>query len=359
MGLQYLLGARAFQTFMDAHWPEQSFVSHGHDREVSALRDIAPLQSPERLFGQWPATGTAWSPREQQQPARELTAGELLSAYGTGHTIYLTRVERHLPELMPWIRGVERDLGLRRGDVSCEAICSLAGQGAKPHFDPNMTLNVQLLGRKSWKVAPNNSIVNPDVGGVLGGRVSSELRPLLTSPFPAEMPADASTFETAAGSVVFLPQGCWHATECVVSSMALLFTVAGNYWYSVLGREVEQQLRRHAVCRETALIQPPGVHAREDSRRQLAESLEILQASVAGLDADALLRKWSGPPMTTFRRTHVAAETPDDAEFLAWVETQGGVFHSADAVDAFAGTAPEEMLRRIWALESSGLLKAE
>lgn len=344
MGLAQLVGERELQRLMGAHWPDRHFVSHGHDRGVRALNTISALQSPEALLAQWPDTGTAWPPRDVRQPSLVAPASQLLTLYTAGHTIYLTRVERHVPELLPWIRGVERDLELSRGAVFCEVLCSITGQGAKMHFDPNMTVNVQLRGRKTWTIAPNERIANPHEGGLLGDQ---------------DAPAHASSFDTAAGSVVFVPHGCWHATECAEPSMALLFTIEGNCWHSRLSTEADHTLRQHDVCRSIALVPPPGKKPRAQSRDQLLRSIEILKAWVNALDADELLRKWSGPPLTTFRLESRAGAPAGDAELLDWIEAQGGVFHTFDLVDAFSTIAPQDLLKRIWALESQGIIKAD
>jgi hypothetical protein len=359
MSLRHVFGEADFQEFIATCWPDEPFVSHGPEHRIDALKRIPALQSVHALWKHWQGPATAWAPLDRDEPAVEVVADRLPEFYNDGHTIYLTQAQRHIPELLPWLRASERDLGLARGAAFCEVLCSLKGQGAKVHFDPNFTANIQLRGRKTWAMARNTHIAKPPVGGTARGPLSPVLRPLVTTPFPDGMPHTATTFATGPGSVVCIPHGWWHSTECAEPSMAVLLTVDGRYWSSLLAAEAAAALQAQEVCRAIALLPPAGQDARAESRLQLQASLEVLKQWVNTLDAETLLRQWSGPPLSTFTRRADVDTNGHEPELIAWMDRQGGVFHIDDAIEAFAPVAPEAIRRRVWALVSLGILTVE
>jgi ribosomal protein L16 Arg81 hydroxylase len=78
------------------------------------------------------------------------------------------------------------------------------------HFDLDYNFNLQIAGRKQWKMAPNDLVINPISShhATVGGAFICETGCRL----PSEMPEDAQTFVAQPGNVVYVPRGTWHAT---------------------------------------------------------------------------------------------------------------------------------------------------
>ncbi len=112
-----------------------------------------------------------------------------------------------------------------------------------------------------------------------------------------------------------------------------------------------------------ALVPPPGRKVRPESREQLTRSIELLKELVGKLDVDELLRKWSGPPLSSFRKTKGRRPGPSrdaaDAAIAEWLSDRGDSFHAFDMVEELSSLAPESVLKKIWEMEAKGILRSD
>lgn len=205
----------AGRDFLEENWPGSLFVGHGPRSRLRTLLEIASLKSGAAFMKMWTGTASAWPRPGTSDALRTIQSRDLAKFHRAGYTLYFTRVEDECPELNPFLRRIERDLGLRRGDMTSEAILSRKGSGAVPHFDADCTFNLQVEGKKRWHVAANTSVSSPHKAGMMRDAVHPEMAGYANQLFPSSMPPDAQTFVTTAGSVVFLPHGSWHGTQCV------------------------------------------------------------------------------------------------------------------------------------------------
>jgi 50S ribosomal protein L16 3-hydroxylase len=354
--LPTLLNADDAGGFFSRAWPDRLFVAHGPRARLGRLLALAPLKSGDAFVRAWKGTATVW-PRRGKPDALLAAPGRTLgSYYGRGFTLYFSKVEEVHAGVVPFLRRLERDLGLRRGDMTCEAIVSRKGAGAAAHFDADGTFNVQLEGRKRWRVAPNDSVDAPHKAGMIGDPIHAEMAGYARQPFPERLPPDATMFDTKPGSVVFLPHGCWHETECLTDSLAIAFVVPGPKWYQLFAEEVAQELAKHPAARQLSLMGPRA------NRETAAEVLTALRAIANDMDVERLFKRWNGPPALLFRKRSSEREgfsraSSELGPLLRWVKGAPAVFSSHEAMDAFPGAESSAILRGLFALVAAGVLE--
>jgi hypothetical protein len=148
-GLGAMLGSAGVSGF-HAFDPLQSYVCHGPLQRLAGLAKIPELQHPEALIKAWRGFKvSAWpSAPMQSQRSFHVLPEQLESAFKYGFTLYFRLLETNVPALIPLLRQLESDLCLATGTITCEAFASRAGTGARMHFDPNMTFNIQVVGQR-------------------------------------------------------------------------------------------------------------------------------------------------------------------------------------------------------------------
>lgn len=294
-GLTCLLGTAGVGE-LRAFDPSRRYVAHGPVERLTGLWRVPELQSPEALMRIWRDHSVGAWPSAAMPSARSFQAfpEQLPAVFNSGFTLYFRSVERCVPALAPLARQLETDLCLPPGCITCEAFASNAGTGAKMHLDPNMTFNVQMLGRKTWRVADNYQVTRPHTGFAVGEAPSPELLRYAHAPLPSAMPADAITFETAPGSVVYVPHGQWHATEASDMSFAVLFTVTHDPWVSLVTKALAERLRDSEAWREIPIgLRSPRFWS--DHGAAVSALLDDLKRTVSGTTADDL-KSWLGGP---------------------------------------------------------------
>ena len=315
------------------------------------------LESNRAFLEAWQHGVYAWPPEGRGGRVAEVSAGDIRAAYRSGSTIYCLAAEKRIPALTAIVRELERDLGLRRGDMTCQAILSKAGYGSQAHFDADCTFNLQIHGMKKWQVAPNDSAPYPHQSRMMVERMSSAMATYAVGPFPAGMPGNGKRFTTRAGGIVYLPHGCWHVTTCQADSLALLFVVPGPKWYELFLREIEGELIKVTEARKLSFIGP------RSDLRSAAAIVEHLKRFVARFDAGALVTRWAGPDPVQFRRT--GARPPktlkgddDLAATLKWLEEAPDVLCAADLADAFPARSPSAVIADLATLVYLKLIEA-
>jgi 50S ribosomal protein L16 3-hydroxylase len=203
---------------------------------------------------------------------------------------------------------MELDLGLRNNDVYFEAFVS-KGAGSAVHFDPNVTINIQLIGSKRWMVAENKHVVNPHMGWSVGTSVDEKMASYSKQPFPTRMPSNAESFEAKPGTLVYLHPGYWHSTENHEPSLSLLYTINPPSWTDLLVEEIRYHLQSIEESRELAF--GLGTTANnQNKKRRLQRLIQAMGEMTKKLNADELLNEWGGVLSTQFERNpHVKYKT--------------------------------------------------
>jgi 50S ribosomal protein L16 3-hydroxylase len=295
------LGARAF---LERHWPRELFVGHGPLERFGGLADIEGLSHIEALLAATRGPVRVWPPPERsREPAVVVASDHALRLYRDGWTVYLNPAERSVPQLLPFIRRLEADLGLYRGDIATEVFASKAGAGARPHCDFDFGFNVQLQGRKRWRLAPNMTVSNPHASVIISDPFDADVAAYSVGEVPREMPTEgACELLAEPGSVVFIPRGYWHTTMAQEPSLALTFACKGKMWSQLLTLELESRLRLHEKWREfPAPLNGVSADVVTHNTAALEPLLLHLRQLVEQLCASELVDRWHRPALPLYR----------------------------------------------------------
>ncbi len=225
-----------------------------HGAPIAALADLPLLASLDALLGAWPDQVQAHLP-DVADEASSITASphDAKKLFASGLGLRFDDVERYLPSLVPWLVAIRGDLGLSAiSQQRCLVYATPAGKGTAPHFDQNVNLVVQLVGEKTWTLAPNTHVAHPMTRHTMGLALDPELESYARLPMPDAMPADRTDLVLRPGSVLFVPRGMWHATRATTDALALNFTFSPPSWLELFGAALRSKLALSSAWRETA-----------------------------------------------------------------------------------------------------------
>lgn len=230
-----------------AHWPRKPLRwSHG----PSAFRDLLTLEEVE-----------AWMDAEciAMRNLVLLKNGKVLErhTYGTGDMPFPGRVRAHVEDggtiSLRQLQTVKPVLARLRQDIQEETGCLAhinayltppGCQGLKYHYDPYVTLIVQLAGRKTWPLHPP-FFMNPttEYGNFLGRGFTPQQRHFLANTPPA------SSFTLEPGDVFWLPRGYVHSpyTEGDEPSLHLTFALKERTYHWLAEQIVSDVLAQALV----------------------------------------------------------------------------------------------------------------
>jgi len=299
-GLAELLHPLSTNVFMSRYWQRQPYVRHGSLERFKEIATIPALRSIEAILGVWRGSAEAWAPRGTGHPVITAEADQLSDLYQSGYTLYLSHVEEHVPALEPLARRLELDLGMRGEEVFFEVFVS-KGAGSAVHFDPNVTINIQLIGAKQWRIAENKHLTHPHAGWNVGSEVDDEMKAYSRQPLPSKMPRGSRRFEARQGTLVYLHPGYWHSTVNHEPSLSLLYTIDPPSWAALLADEIKAHLNTVDDARELAF--GLGSTGGRDFKRQRLKTLIKEVCNAAGrMSPDGLLAKWGTSLTASFER---------------------------------------------------------
>jgi ribosomal protein L16 Arg81 hydroxylase len=281
------------EEFIDRHWPAEAFCAPEDAARAERIVAAAPeLESAQAVLAEARPV-TVFKPDGSTAAVPDGQAARPL--YMLGLTCYVSA--RHIAGLRPVVDQLTADLGLPAGSIESEVFCSDGASGARMHSDFDLNFALLLRGRKRWRVAPNRHIRNQT--GVCVPSTREQPAPFQLeiadeTPFPADMPEDARTFEVGPGGLVFLPRGWWHETEAEGECLQVNFVVKRPLWLRVMTGAIGEQLMRDADWRGFALDLYGPPERRERAIAELAGLLPSLRAQL-----DELL---AGEPEEAARR---------------------------------------------------------
>ena len=291
--LQQLIDSDDDHAFFAEHWPSQLLVRHGALDRLAFTTRIPEVGTLGRLAAKWSGRVMAWPKAGTGLPTLEATPDQAEPLYGAGYTLFFSNVERQVPSVRALAADFAAAVGVAHDDVSCEVFYSRRGSGAAPHFDPHAGFNIQLVGTKTWRMAPNDHVEAPLVGGVMGARPDARLLDYARLPFPREMPADAETIAAGPGSVVFVPGGHWHATEVTSEhSVAIVLTIRPKTWCQRLLAELEKRLHKQLPASRAAAL-PDRADRFEHNQEVLDELLAAAVDVISAFSPRGLLKEWA------------------------------------------------------------------
>lgn len=207
---------------------QDSFCLHDRQGELKELFSkqyfkgvLSPLE--------WWQGGVDIHLPETRDEASSITVStrEAKDYFAQGHSVLINDIENFDQSLAPGIREVIQSLSLPSLTYGRHLIyLTPAGGGTAPHFDQNINIVVQIHGKKTWWVAPNESVHLPLTRHTLGTDCDGELATYVDGSFPEEMPQNTTEYVLKPGSVLFVPRGAWHCTQAETDAAALNLTLS-------------------------------------------------------------------------------------------------------------------------------------
>lgn len=209
--------------------------------------------------------------------------------YAMGATLTFTGVEDRHHALSRMLGSLAAELGIRRSLCHCNVYLTPAGDGVPKHFDAHDVVIVQVIGSKTWTLAPNTHVRNPTDNVVAARPVPKEVARQLRGKISRTMPRGSAKVEMRAGPARFVPAGHWHATRAREASLSLTFGLHAPTFADLLSRTLAVRLRELPEWREMSW----GAHGTRAQRAAVKRRLDALLAdldpSVLRFSADSVL----------------------------------------------------------------------
>lgn len=221
--LQQLFGDRLLIE-EGASWPSAIQIQHGPLNRLPALFLHPLLQQTALLTDVY--RGPLSFGRGLRSPQTFDTRANAASLLQLGLTVFMQDVAPVLSGAPQFLRDLERELGVASGSARLSAFASAGDDGVSCHYDAEEVISIQLLGRKTFHVAPMSEIPLP-YGAQFGPDMVAveNLYEQARDGFPDPAQVTFESFELHPGSVLFLPRGTWHRTEAQESSLSLSIVV--------------------------------------------------------------------------------------------------------------------------------------
>jgi 50S ribosomal protein L16 3-hydroxylase len=326
--LSQLFGESASR-FMDEFWPHTFFHYRGPIERLTLLCSNPDLQSVEALLD-W-AMATKYNKFEADLPAvrdefehvSSLDDRLARAALKSGMTLRLS-LREEFPEVNTFVEELKQGLELPAYSFTRNiTYCSPPGEGTSLHFDQNINIVVQMSGKKTWFIAPNEFAANPTV------RYSTRQSgiPTKLADYVEMLPKEHSqirngvTIDMIPGDVLFVPAGWWHSTTCTEESLQVNFTSDSPNWCGMLLNALARHLQRRAEWRGLAT----GLNSQNVARKRRArDRLDALVRQVAdivgSLDMDSISTDaewWAAAERLADKRTY---KKPQGVSF-SWEES--------------------------------------
>lgn len=373
-----LLGAlfapHAAQSFLRDCWPSRPLQVHGpHERLPATLRN--PMLASANELAQRYQGPLRFTHGHSERLVYLPQGGDAVGLLDMGLTVNFVGLANVLPDAKPFLRQLERELGLLAGTLVMLAFASTGDDGLVCHFDNSDLISVQLAGSKRFHYSTEPAVPGNTNGQFIPGTVPfDELYAMASDGFPDPAKARFEVAEMKPGSVLFLPRGTWHYTEGEGSLSVSIVSDAHNAARCVLDQLrylllQDPRWRRPLVCGF-------GDGARDgQTRAQVAELLAELPDVARRLSPDDVLgartavglRPQDVSPASRFLRTpytrvgigapgaagtipvsFVASVTrkleravrevemtPGGVSMLRWIETHEAAFAAGDLAAAF------------------------
>jgi ribosomal protein L16 Arg81 hydroxylase len=294
--LQSLLGDAA-AAFMAAHWPERPFVAHRTLEELPDVLRPALLREPTQLTRVY--RGSVEVTNGQRGQYRLSGADPSVYFDVLGLAARFSELESYLPSAQPWLRALERDLGVPEGAAALYAFINAEHIGLAAHCDPTEHIAIQLAGTKTFRYRANPLSRHAAMShsALLEPTRSALAQSPHGLPSWPQLPDDAESVTLAPGSVLFLPRGVYHETRGGPGgrSVTLVIQVATPSHAQLLARYLTDYLLQSEAWRAPAA----GAWAAEPATRAAALArLERLVSELASgehsLSAEHMVRHAEG-----------------------------------------------------------------
>ena len=223
--LASLLAPLSVDAFLTDFWPRRSCVQHG---ALSRLPDIlgapelASFEALARVYGgRVLFANGANSPH--MVPIETVNAATL---FNMGLMVYLDDVASCIEGMGAFLQELEFDFGVSPGSVRIGAFAAPQSGGAPCHYDIEDVISIQLVGDKTFEIAPVSEIPCPaGIQYTPGTTPFDDLYPQAGEGFPEWQDAAFEKVDMTPGSVLFMPRGTWHRTRAGANSLSVSILV--------------------------------------------------------------------------------------------------------------------------------------
>ena len=221
--IQQLFGVGGLQVDSTG-FPSQIRVEHGPLSRLPELFQQALLQDIGQLADRY--RGPLSFGRGLRSPQTFDSQANAAGLLQLGLTVFFQDVSGTLPGAVPFLRELECELGVVEGSARLSAFASPEDDGVSCHYDAEEVISIQLVGKKTFYVAPMTEIERP-YGAQFGPDMVAveNLFEQARQGFPDACGVTFERHEMLAGSVLFLPRGTWHRTEALEPSLALSIVI--------------------------------------------------------------------------------------------------------------------------------------
>lgn len=207
-----------------APWPAAIRVEHGPLTRLPALFQQPLLQDLEQFADRY--RGPLSFGRGLRSPQTFDSHANPASLLQLGLTVFLQDVAGSVPGAAGFLRQLERELGVAEGSARLSAFASPGDDGVSCHYDAEEVISIQLLGSKTFHVAPMTDVALP-YGAQFGPDMVAvdNLYEQARDGFPDPAHVIFETHDMRPGSVLFLPRGTWHKTAAAAPSLSLSIVI--------------------------------------------------------------------------------------------------------------------------------------
>lgn len=372
--LSALFAPHPAQWFLRDYWPARPLQVHGPRERLPATLRHPMLASATELAQRYQGP-LRFTHGHSDRLVFLQQGGDAVGLLDMGLTVNFVGLANVLPDAQPFLRQLERELGLLSNTMVMIAFASSGDDGLVCHFDNSDLISVQLAGSKRFHYSTEPAVPGNTYGQYIPGTAPfDELYAMAGDGFPDPAKARFEVAEMKPGSVLFLPRGTWHHTEGEGSLSVSLLADAHNAMRCVLDQLrflllQDPRWRRPLVCGF-------GDDARDaQTRAQVAELLGALPEVMRHLSPDDVLgartlvglRPQTVSPASRFLRApHTRVEigapgaggavlvkfvaavtrrlgrtvrgvemTPGGVSLLRWIEAREAAFAAGDLAAAF------------------------
>jgi 50S ribosomal protein L16 3-hydroxylase len=252
--LENLISPSPISEFFSAYENNKPMVVHGLSDSIYELTSLPMLSSLSDLLNCWPDSIQAHLPDVRDEASSiDTTPKDAQKLFDNGMGLLFNHADTKSEVLTRWLHELRSDLGLSAlTNGRCMLYATPKGGGTATHFDQNINFVLQLSGTKKWRLTPNTEVINPMSRHTLGLPTDPELESYLEAPLPLSIEENSEAVELRAGSLLFVPRGCWHSTEASSDALSLNFTYTAPTWIDLFTAALRGRLAQSDAWRETA-----------------------------------------------------------------------------------------------------------
>lgn len=295
--LSSLLGHSDAELFMQRHWPERAFVVHRTLEALPAVLRPSLVLDPSQLTRVYRGIVEVTNGKRGQF---RLTGADPSVYFDVlGLAARFSELDGYLPGATPWLRELEKDLGVPEGAAQLHAFINAENIGLSAHCDPTEHIVIQLAGTKTFRLRHNPLTRHPSMSHSAEREPTRNALAQATHGFPdwPELPDDAETVELAPGSVLFMPRGMYHETRGGKGgrSVTLVIQVAMPNYAQLVTRYLADYLAQSPAWRAPAVgAWSTDTSTCEHAASRLAELIAEITTGKHPISAAHVLRHAQG-----------------------------------------------------------------